>query len=129
MRKSTFTTFIMILACSFAFAQSADKYAAKAKRSTEGATQKSPTSLIIKTNNQPEVTIWDEDFGSGIPSTWVNAGFDGFGNTLDSALWEYRGTSTNPDNTEGSRGAYVGTRGPIQSASAANGFMIFDSDA
>ncbi len=128
MRKTTFTTFIMVLACSFVFAQTADKYAAKAKRSIEGATQKSPTSLVIKTNNQPEVTIWDEDFGSGIPGTWVNAGFDGFGNTLDSALWEYRGTATNPDNTEGSRGAYVGTRGPIQSASAANGFMIFDSD-
>lgn len=69
-------------------------------------------------------TIFAETFSAGLSGdpgngAWTNVG---------SANWEYRGPSTNPDVTTGSRGAYVGTRGPIQSLTPANGFMIFDSD-
>ena len=33
-----------------------------------------------------------------------------------------------PNNVIGSKGAYAGTQDPIASPTAANGFMIFDSD-
>ena len=45
-----------------------------------------------------------------------------------SAPWVYRGPSTNPNTSTGSQGAYAGTNGPIQSPTASNGFVIFDSD-
>lgn len=41
--------------------------------------------------------------------------------------WEYRGPGTTPDVSQGSRGAYGGAA-PIASPTAANGFVIFDSD-
>ncbi|MCC5916841.1 MAG: T9SS type A sorting domain-containing protein [Cryomorphaceae bacterium] len=81
-----------------------------------------------------ETTIWSEDFGSGIPSGWTNTGFTGTGAPSSNALWEYRGPNTNPDNTVGSRGQFSGinnnppTNQPINSPTAANGFVIFDSD-
>lgn len=72
--------------------------------------------------------IWSEDFANGIPTGWTQNG------TPATALWEYRGPNTTPDNTTGSRGAFSGitnnppTNNPILSPTAANGFMIFDSD-
>lgn len=84
--------------------------------------------------NNPETPIWSEDFGSGIPSTWTNAGFNEFGQPLANAVWEYRGTATTPSNASGSRGAYSGvnstppTNLPVLSPTAGNGFVIFDSD-
>ena len=62
-------------------------------------------------------TIWSEDFSNGL-SFWTNS----------SVPWEYRGPNTSPNNSIGSIGAYVGGRGPIQSPTVSNGFVIFDSD-
>ena len=120
-----FSTMLSMVFC--VNAQNAKENTALQDKNTEGSTGKKQ-SFISGTSNAPEVTIWSEDFASGIPSSWVNAGFDGFGNTLTNAKWEYRGTATTPPNTTGSRGAYVGTRGPVLSPTASNGFIIFDSD-
>ena len=80
---------------------------------------------------QGETVIWSEDFASGIPTTWMNYGTAVGVADLD-AKWEYRGTTTTPSNAVGSRGAYAGPAGtgqlPIQSTTAANGFVVFDSD-
>ena len=65
------------------------------------------------------VPFWSENFSSGVPSTWTNS---------PTAPWAHRGPSTSPNQTTGSQGAWSGTGSPIQSPSAANGFMIFDSD-
>jgi hypothetical protein len=65
--------------------------------------------------------IYSFDFASGIPAGWANYG------TPSAALWEYRGPGTTPDNTVGGRGAFA-SGDPLVSSSAANGFMIFDSD-
>jgi len=68
--------------------------------------------------------FWSEDFANGIPSTWTNS----------TVPWVYRGTATTPNNTVGGQGAYSGinnspaTNNPIESETAANGFIIFDSD-
>ncbi len=65
--------------------------------------------------------IWNEDFGGGLPSDWINSG------TPSTALWEYRGPSTSPNDTVGGQGGCSdGT--PIESATRSNGFMIFDSN-
>ena len=78
---------------------------------------------------QPEsaAVYFTENFSAGITS-WTNAGFDGAGNTMAAALWEYRGLLTTPANTVGSRGAWAGTQIVIASPTAINGFVIFDSD-
>lgn len=71
-------------------------------------------------------TIWSEDFANGIPANWTNESLDAVGKP--NALWEYRGANTTPNINTGSRGAFAGTQGPIQSPTRANGFVIFDSD-
>jgi hypothetical protein len=126
MKKITMAVFVFMLSCGLVLAQSADRFTKKADRTDVGGTYGVNT-YVKAMNPQPEVTIWDEDFANGIPGTWVNAGFDGFGNVLDSALWEFRGPNTNPPDSVGSRGAYWGTRSPIQSATPTT-FVIFDSD-
>jgi hypothetical protein len=67
-------------------------------------------------------TLYKYDFNNGLPSNWLNQG------DTTTALWEYRGPNTTPNNTVGTRGAYAGQNGPINSTTASNGFMIFDSD-
>lgn len=72
-------------------------------------------------------TILHETFGNGLAGdgsngVWTNTGVP------STAKWEYRGTSTTPSNTTGSRGAYNNGRPPIKSVTASNGFFIFDSD-
>ena len=62
--------------------------------------------------------FWQEDFSNGIPANWQNT----------STPWVYRGTNTNPNNSVGSQGGYVGINGPIVSPTSSNGFVIFDSD-
>ena len=73
--------------------------------------------------NSREV-IWAEDFSGGLSSGWSSFAQ---GNV---AAWEFRGPSTTPNIEVGSRGScVVGNLGePIISPSAANGFMIFDSN-
>lgn len=66
--------------------------------------------------------FWSENFANGIPSDWSQNG------SSATAVWEYRGTGTVPNNTVGSRGAFSTGTGPIQSATPGNGFVIFDSD-
>lgn len=67
--------------------------------------------------------IMYEDFSSGVPGTWTNGSLSN-GNEE----WEYRGSSTTPNLNTGSRGAYATGLGPIESTTASNGFVIFDSD-
>lgn len=72
-------------------------------------------------------TIFTETFGNGLNGDGSNGAWSNSGAPA-TALWEYRGTSTTPDITTGSRGAFNGTRGPLASATASNGFFVFDSD-
>ncbi len=69
--------------------------------------------------------VWSEDFSNGIPSSWINQESGGV------AVWEYRGTSTNPSNAVGSQSscALGGTSDPdvIESETSDYGFIIFDS--
>lgn len=82
--------------------------------------------LNFDPNGTKATPFWSEDFSGGIPATWTN------GSTptppVISAPWVYRGPSTTPNISTGSQGAYAGTNGPIQSPTASNGFVIFDSD-
>ena len=75
-----------------------------------------------------EAIIFTEDFSGGIPTGWLNYVENGSGVLLPNGSWEYRGPSTTPDNTTGSRGAQAGAGTPLQSPTAANGYVIFDSD-
>jgi len=79
-----------------------------------------------------ETVVWSEDFANGIPATWMNYG-TAQSVTDPDAKWEYRGATTTPNTTVGSRGAYSGlttstTYTSINSATKANGFVVFDSD-
>lgn len=69
-----------------------------------------------------QTIILSEDFASGIPGSWSQSP------SPSGSLWEYRGPSSSPDNTVGSRGAYATANDPIQSSTTTNGFIIFDSD-
>lgn len=74
-------------------------------------------------------TIFYESFGNGLNGDGTNGAWTNNG-TPSAAVWEYRGTGTNPTLSQGSRGAYAGTNGaiPIASPTNSNGFVIFDSD-
>ncbi|MFN5621717.1 MAG: T9SS type A sorting domain-containing protein [Flavobacteriales bacterium] len=67
--------------------------------------------------------IWEEDFASGF-NGWTSFASGGV------AAWEYRGPATIPNNEVGSRGSCVldNLGEPILSPTAANGFVIFDSN-
>lgn len=73
-----------------------------------------------------EAVLWSEDFANGIPTTWTNTGDPAL------AVWEYRGPGTTPDNTAGTQGSCVSQDDdhgpPIESETADNGFIIFDSN-
>jgi hypothetical protein len=66
------------------------------------------------------IQTWD--FASGIPNDWENNSQNGI------AVWEYRGPSTEPNNTVGSLGSCNTNSLPIASPTADNGFVIFDSN-
>jgi len=68
--------------------------------------------------------IWSEDFANGFGTEWTSFASGGV------ASWEFRGPATTPNVEVGSRGScVVGNLGePIISPTAANGFMIFDSN-
>lgn len=71
-------------------------------------------------------TIWSEDFANGLPADWESEA------SPSPAAWEYRGIATNPSNVIGTRGSCLPADSPggdpIASPTAANGFMIFDSN-
>ena len=100
----------MSLICSLSFAQITPKHILTSKNNTEHV-----SSIKVPKSVAP---FWSEDFSNGIPSTWINS----------SVPWAYRGPSTSPNSTVGTQGAYGANQGPIQSPTAQNGFMIFDSD-
>jgi hypothetical protein len=81
-----------------------------------------PHAFAVEGGNRD--VIWSEDFSDGFDSGWTSFGLGGV------ADWEYRGPNTTPNIEVGSRGScVVGNLGePILSPTAANGFMIFDSN-
>ncbi len=78
-----------------------------------------------------EEVFWEEDFSDGIPVGWTNTNYD-TGLVLTDAKWEYRSSTTTPNNLIGTAGNCIddGLEGgePILSPTADNGFLIFDSD-
>jgi hypothetical protein len=80
----------------------------------------------------PENAVFSEDFENGIPGNWLNYGatHDGNCNPVDNAAaqWDYRGATGTLPATTGSQGAYGNPAAIIQSPTAANGFIILDSD-
>jgi hypothetical protein len=115
-----------LLASGVVFAQKVQR-AAPNERCVDASPARSMSQAEVASYYQGETVIWSEDFASGIPTTWMNYG-TAVGVADPDAKWEYRGTTTTPSNATGSRGAYTGTTGPILSATAANGFVVFDSD-
>jgi len=133
MKKITMSVFAFALISGSLIAQSnSDNELIQTRTVLDAEDIRLSTHQVVR--NSAETPIWSENFGSGIPTTWTNAGFDQFGSTLANALWEYRGTSTTPSNASGSRGAFSGITAtppsnlPILSPTAGNGFVIFDSD-
>lgn len=126
MRKITFILAGIFLSSTFAFAQQSTISTAPESRWVADS-KDALKSKIQPRQNSTEAVIWQEDFANGIPSSWVNIGYDGFGNVQTNCLWEYRGTNTTPDTGLASRGAYWGG-GTIGSPTYGNGFVVFDSD-
>ena len=125
MKKFTLLTIATSLSLSV-FAQNAERTAPNVKMMDDGLVRHL-TQQQVQDMYGSETPIWSEDFASGIPSTWLNFGTANLVSDTD-AVWEYRGTLTTPNNTVGSRGAYFSSQAPMNSATAANGFVIFDSD-
>ena len=77
-------------------------------------------------------TVLSVDFAGGIPAGWTQQGLSTDASGLlvpdADAVFEYRGPTTTPDNSVGSRGAFANPALTILSPTAANGFVIFDSD-
>ena len=117
----TIASFLMISAISFAQLSNVEMPAP-----SDVSTKILKSNPILTSYSDKATPFWSEDFSAGIPATWTN------GTTptppVISAPWVYRGPSTNPGVNTGSQGAYAGTNGPIASPTAANGFMLFDSD-
>lgn len=81
----------------------------------------------------PVDTIFRETFsngfsGDGSNGAWTNHGTSTSGTATVPANWEYRGTTTTPNNTVGSQGGFINPNAIINSPTRGNGFMIFDSD-
>jgi len=116
--------YLLLLSCFSSFLAAQINLPAQLTEETNTVTIPSSQSLP---HSAPETVIWSEDFANGIPSSWSQVG------TPALAVWEYRGPSTVPNNTVGARGAFSGvnnnppTNVPLNSSSAANGFLIFDS--
>jgi len=102
MKKFTIFTGALILSLSV-FAQSAERTAPNVKMMDDGLA-KHLSEKQAQALYGSETPIWSEDFASGIPSTWLNFGTANLVSDTD-AVWEYRGTVTNPSNGVGSRGA------------------------
>ncbi len=126
MKKTT----LVLSALSLAFAANAQRQGdaglpkAESVRTMMDPTERVQTLRPAVINSGAENIIWSEDFANGIPATWQNIDALSSG----SGLWEYRGATGNQPATVGSRGAYANAATIITSATAANGFVIFDSD-
>lgn len=129
MKKALLLT-TALLASGVVFAQKVQRTAPN-ERCVDASPARSMSQAEVASYYQGETVIWSEDFASGIPTTWMNYG-TAVGVADPDAKWEYRGTTTTPSNATGSRGAYAGPAStgqlPIQSTTAANGFVVFDSD-
>lgn len=130
--KYRFLLLSSLLASASVFAQSA--YTTKVNATAETSKQLTVAGPGVSSNEGTSYTskilsedlgpvLMYEDFTAGLPVGWTNTSLAG-----NNAIWEYRGPSTTPANTVGSQGAYATANDPIESTSAANGFMIFDSD-
>jgi len=127
--KKIYTLASFILVSAISFAQVSD---ASFPEPTDISTKILKSKKIYSSSAAKSAPFWSEDFSGGIPATWIN----GSTPTLPviSAPWVYRGPNTTPNNTVGGQGAYSGinnsppTNKPIESLTAANGFMLFDSD-
>ncbi len=125
---------ILFLGIVCAFSMSAQNNAKTNEHTPQTATQKKGGKTTIITKAKTAAPIWSEDFSGGVPNDWVMYGHNGNpASPVANSTWEYRGTTTIPGAGTGSRGAWAGTAGvaggaPIASPTAANGFMIFDSD-
>ena len=109
MRK-IYTIICAVLIFQVSFGQISTEYILTSKNIKEHVSNvKTPKSVV---------PFWDEDFSAGVPTSWTNSAIP----------WEYRGPSTIPNTSVGTQGAYGASQGPIQSPTASNGFMIFDSD-
>jgi hypothetical protein len=123
------TYFFAFMAIGFAALAQSPKARVEAQRTADNNEQRPARSAsIMSTYTGTETVVWSEDFANGIPATWDNTG--GLANNLPDpdSKWEYRGASTTPGVNIGSRGAYAAGTVAIQSPTAANGFVIFDSD-
>jgi hypothetical protein len=89
--------------------------------------EKNSSGVTIHGDTPENTIVWNEDFANGLPSGWTNQGFNSQGVLVPAMQWEYRGPNTTPNNSVGSRGAY-GSAFPLAATTAANGFMVFDSD-
>ncbi|MBS1686218.1 MAG: T9SS type A sorting domain-containing protein [Bacteroidetes bacterium] len=67
-----------------------------------------------------QAAFWSEDFASGIPAGWTNTGTDAGGQSYTN-LWKYT--------TTGNHSALGYPTTTLHSPSAANGWVIFDSDS
>lgn len=77
-----------------------------------------------------KVAFWSEDFSNGFAGQGSNGAFTQEGQPTTKGtipMWEYRGPQTTPDVSMGSNGSCGGAN-PIQSETATNGFVIFDSN-
>jgi len=108
--------------CPFVFAQAPLKLIPQKPNKANYIACTNPNVKSTNTNAQAKkAVIWTETFAAGIPSGWTNAG------TPAAALWEYRGPATTPNVSVGGRGDCSGGA-PITSPTAADGFVIFDSN-
>src|SRR5689334_3599725 len=76
-------------------------------------------SLLLGTSAMAAVPFYSEDFASGLPGTWQNVD----NNSVAHVLWRY--TTTGAKNSFPNFSNALSTVG----TSAANGYMIFDSDS
>lgn len=122
MKKITISILTMVICSGAAFAQMGAVESLENEKTMLDAENIMPKKKTAARTNTPEVAIWSEDFSNGIPTGWTNTASNMAG------LWEYRGATTTPNTSVGSRGAYATANDPITSPTAATGFVIFDSD-
>jgi hypothetical protein len=130
MRKIYLLSVALLFASGFVFAQKPINInAQKATIKSFIGNEPTATPTIGSFSESFPDTIYIQNFGGGNASSWVPAGWSNAGVGDPDAKWEYRGPSTTPNNTVGSRGACMSAINAIlTSPTVANGFFIFDSN-